>query len=305
MKIIGVYKNGNYIVTMLEDGTKIRKTIDDNSTEFTADFPENIDIKITNYCNKNCQQCHEDSNIYGKHANINLDFINTLKPYTEVALGGGLVTSHPQLKELLVKLRKNKIFPNITVHQDEFVDNLRFIESLINERLIFGLGISLSNKNNDIAIEEGLKYKNTVFHIINGIVDELTLNKLSNRNVKILILGFKQFRKGIQYYGRYSEKIKYNQSMLYNSLESRIKDFKVVSFDNLAIEQLNVRRLMNEEEWQRFYMGDDGNHTMYIDLVEEKFAMNSTSNIRYNLKNNIEDMFNKVRWEATYEKTNV
>ena len=44
MNILGVYKNGNYNVTILSDGTKIRRTEED---EFIPEFPENADVKIT------------------------------------------------------------------------------------------------------------------------------------------------------------------------------------------------------------------------------------------------------------------
>ena len=42
-------------------------------------------------------------------------------------------------------------------------------------------------------------------------------------------------------------------------------------------------------------MGDDGQNTMYVDLVEREFAVSSTSSIRYPLMESIEDMFEKVR----------
>lgn len=48
------YKNGNYIVTILEDGTKIRKTGED---EFIPKFSENIDCKITDKCSQMCKFC--------------------------------------------------------------------------------------------------------------------------------------------------------------------------------------------------------------------------------------------------------
>lgn len=51
--------------------------------------------------------------------------------------------------------------------------------------------------------------------------------------------------------------------------------FKNLSFDNLAIKQLDVKRLMTEEEWNNFYMGDDGTFTFYIDLVNQTFSKNS------------------------------
>ena len=44
LKLLGVYKNGNYTVKILSDGTKIRET---NEDEFIPSFAENCDVKIT------------------------------------------------------------------------------------------------------------------------------------------------------------------------------------------------------------------------------------------------------------------
>ena len=69
--------------------------------------------------------------------------------------------------------------------------------------------------------------------------------------------------------------------------------FKVVSFDNLAIEQLEVKRLVKDDEWEEFYMGDDGNFTYYIDMVERKFAQSSTAPFdkRHDLLDSVDEMF--------------
>ena len=74
--------------------------------------------------------------------------------------------------------------------------------------------------------------------------------------------------------------------------------FKCVSFDNLAIEQLDVKRLMSEDEWQTFYMGDDGSFTFYIDMVEGTFGKNSLTpkNKRIPIgEKTINEMFELVR----------
>lgn len=47
------YKNGNTLVTLLNDGTKIREY---EGTPI-SEFPESIDIKITNYCDLACSFC--------------------------------------------------------------------------------------------------------------------------------------------------------------------------------------------------------------------------------------------------------
>ena len=61
---------------------------------------------------------------------------------------------------------------------------------------------------------------------------------------------------------------------------------------------LELRNAMTEKEWDDFYMGDDGQFTMYIDLVNKKFAKSSISNKRYKLLDNIEDMFEIVKGET-------
>ena len=52
---------------------------------------------------------------------------------------------------------------------------------------------------------------------------------------------------------------------------------------------------MSKDEYNEFFMGNDGQHTMFIDLVENNFAVSSTWSDRYPIMDNIVDMFNKVR----------
>jgi hypothetical protein len=41
-------------------------------------------------------------------------------------------------------------------------------------------------------------------------------------------------------------------------------------------------------------MGDDGSHTFYIDMVNEKFSKNSTSEEKFNILDNTTEMFEKI-----------
>lgn len=43
MELLGAYRNGNYRTLIMDDGTKIRRTNDD---EFVPDFAENMDNKL-------------------------------------------------------------------------------------------------------------------------------------------------------------------------------------------------------------------------------------------------------------------
>lgn len=286
------YKNGNYMVILnRKDGTKIRETEDDS---FIASFPESIDLKITNKCDMGCKYCHEDSTTEGKHGDIlDSEFINTLKPFTELALGGGNVLSHPNLISFLEILKCKSIIANITVNQTHFMSNKDLIKDLVDNDLIKGLGVSLTTPTDDF-IDLIKQYPNAVIHVINGIVSLEDLEKLYNNNLKLLFLGYKEFRRGKSFY---SERIEEGKKLIYNDIEKIRKGFKIVSFDNLAIKQIDVKRVLTDEEWDEFYIGNDGQFTMYIDLVERKFAKNSISTVRYDLLDNIEDMFNIVNKE--------
>lgn len=92
MKIIGRYKNGNYYVTMLSDGTKIRANKLDT---LEPEFAENCDMLITTECNGGCPYCYEGCSTNGSHADLmNLPFLDTLHPFTELAINGNDLT-HP------------------------------------------------------------------------------------------------------------------------------------------------------------------------------------------------------------------
>lgn len=300
------YRNGNVTVMLdLDNGTKIRYCAED---EMKPEYPESMDIKITNCCNgvngSVCAWCHERSYPEGKHGDImNTKFIDTLHPYTELALGGGNVLLHPDFVPFLEKCKSLQLIPSVTVHQKHFMDNVDFLKKLYDKKLIYGLGVSLWNVN-DIDIGYKLidaldMFPNAVIHVINGIVTVDELHMLSHMGLKILMLGYKQFGRGIGFYDNYSHEVEYHKKQLYDELPYMIDDnwFDVISFDNLAIEQLDVKRLLDDETWNMFYCGDDGEHTMYVDLVKNEFAKSSTSIKRYNLMDDIKPMFDVVHNE--------
>ena len=191
MELLGRYKNGNFFTTILSDGTKIRETEDD---EFVPAFAENMDIKICNFCDMGCPFCHEGSTTDGKFGDIlNEKFINTLHPYQEVALGGGDATSHPDLIPFLQKLKEKKVIANMTVNQIHFENKQDLIRKLVDEKLIYGLGVSLVSPTKNF-IELIKQYPNAVIHVINGVLSPSDVYALENNNLKMLILGYKHLR---------------------------------------------------------------------------------------------------------------
>ena len=297
------YENGNYrIFINLENGTKIRKN---NLDYFEATSPESFDLKITNRCYHNCKMCHEKSTCDGKHGEIlNQKFFDTCHPYTEIAIGGGNPLEHPDLEKFLVMCKEHKFIPSMTVHQDDFLKQHDYLKKLCEDKLIYGLGVSVS-----IVTEKLIKllkeFPNSVVHLIAGLTSMKTFKELAQNKLKILILGYKIFGRGEHLYEVIEDKILSNINDLKSNLKMILDDgwFKVVSFDNLAIKQLEIKNLLSETEWSEFYMGDDGTATMYIDLVNQEFAVCSTAVKRFPIMDNIEDMFDKVREMSGHDTT--
>ena len=294
---IAEYDNGNVHVIRFDDGTVIRYSEDD---EFNFDFPENMDIKITNRCSgTNCAMCHEGSTFLGLHGDIlNAEWIDSIHPFTEVALGGGNVLEHPDLLPFLKMLKERNIFANITLNQFHFMNHINYIKELIDRQLIRGLGVSLTDPSEDF-IETIRLFPNAVIHIIAGVIDDITMSKLigRGRDLKILVLGYKVLRRGEHYYDEHAQEIALNAHMIERYLPIMFNVFKVVSFDNLALEQVHVRNHIPKQTWDQFYQGEDGTMTFYIDMVENLFAKNSTAKFedRYPIKGTVRSMFNFIK----------
>lgn len=294
MKILGSYKNNDYMVTMFSDGTKIRWNDKDS---FNPIKPESIDLKITNKCNMACNMCHENSTPDGEHGDIlNLPFIDTMFPYSEVAIGGGNPLTHPDLIELLERLKERKIIASMTVNQMHFMQNIDLLKELTDNKLIYGLGISYVGGSHDNCIKAIKQFPNAVVHVINGIVHIDSLEALAYNDLKILILGYKDFRRGKALYDECGSQIDYLKSQFYDMLPKIVNDgwFKCISFDNLAIKQLEPKRLMSDKDYKEFYMGDDGKFSLYVDSVKREFAKSSVSVERFPITDDIADMFKKV-----------
>lgn len=293
--IINKYINGSYEISIFNDGTLIRKELDDKKI---VEHPTSIDLKITNFCDLNlyCKWCHENSDKSGKHAILeDYYFILEQLPFgSELAIGGGNPLDHPNLITFLEKAKKEGIICNITVNELHLKKFKNLITKLVNEDLIKGLGITYSGKQKKELEYFSKLTNNLVFHVIMGVHELSCLDEIQKYSNKVLILGYKQFRKGKDFY---SEEVENKKYKWYTRLPIYFNKM-VLSFDNLAIEQLKLKRWLTNESWGEFYMGDDSTFTMYIDAVENKFAGSSTHKERFSVEPDIRKIFNKIKKEV-------
>jgi len=269
-----MYRNGNSnVIIDTKTGTKARFTYDD---EFHPRFAESIDVTITYKCDGGCPFCYADCTETGRHADLMSDevnqFIESLHPHTELALNGNDLTI-PHLEEFLKKLKRKRIIANLTVNQKHFIKNIDLLKKWAEKNLIKGLGISLSDAT-DPNLSRISEFPGAILHVVAGILSENDIKLLKNRNIKLLILGYKQKGRGKTFY---NETVKNNIEMLHNILPSmlRSKAFNLISFDNLALEQLHVKDMISQKDWDMYYMGDDATFTFFVDLVNKTFAESS------------------------------
>lgn len=296
------YWNGNgYCELNKNDGTMITTVLSDE--EFKPEFPLNCDLNISNNCCIGCAFCYQGCTPEGKHSDIKKfienknSFLYSLHEGTELAINGN-EPFHPDLELLLQFCKDHGIVANLTVNEISLLAHKDQIENWLELGLIHGIGISPRNFDPGM-IEWVSEHPTAVIHTIAGITSSTQYQSLYNKNIKVLILGYKDFGRGIDYKQDESEAvyIKTNTSWLKENIKNFTKYFNVVSFDNLAIEQLDPKSWLTEKQWETFYRGDDGHHTLFIDLVSETFAKNSIQdkNNHYPIKDDIRDMLKFIQ----------
>lgn len=279
------YKNGNADVWLdLRDGTRIIEYPDNEP--LTLETPLNIDIRVSTQCpygyNANtkkstCAFCHESALVDGQECDYDrlLQVLTNaeLPRGTEIALGVNEVTD--DLIQFVKNLWKLGLVVNITMNERYI---LEFGDTGLKQLIpyVFGLGISYRSLQGCLSLPDWIaEYPHTVIHVINGIDNFDDVKELGVKYHKLLVLGEKDF-------GFNRGKVNLNtkeHKQWKASVMQLTKIFDIVSFDNLGLQQLEIRCKITDEEYKSFYQGE---HSMYINAVEQYFAPSSRT--RNNIK---------------------
>lgn len=270
------FKNGNYWIYYKDmykkSMIKFRCTVQDH--ELTPEYPELIDLKITNKCSHKCSFCYQDSTTQGLHADPSLirSLVSTLQIPTEFAVGGGNILEHPQLKEIFYIIKnKNKHILNITLNnKDVWCLNHAQID-IINE-YVDGIGISVS-KNNDIGnffnIIDKFKNKYITCHLIPEIIgyDETVKIMQTLKNTHITNIRFNVLFLGAKFLGR-AQNLTLNK-FTSNQLKKIFKEYgNDIGVDTSFINHYESFFEKNYDDI--FFTKQEGEFSMYIDAVEGK-----------------------------------
>lgn len=279
------YRNGNAVVTLdLRDGTRIIEYPDNEP--LTLQTPLNIDIRVSTQCpygynvetqKSTCAFCHESALVDGQecHYGILQQILMDAKlpRGTEIALGVNEVTDN--LVQFVKKLYRLGLVVNITMNERYI---LQYGDQGLKQMLpyVFGLGISYRSLQGCLSLPDWIAdYPHTVIHVINGIDNFDDIKELGIKYRKLLVLGEKDFG-----FNRGKVNLDTPEHKQWKSnIMQLTKIFDIVSFDNLVLQQLEIRGKITDEEYKSFYQGE---HSMYINAVEQYFAPSSRT--RNNIK---------------------
>lgn len=279
------YRNGNASVWLdLQDGTRIIEYPDNQG--LILDTPLNIDIRVSTQCpygynpitrKSTCEFCHESALVDGQechYASLLRVLTDAKLPRgTEIALGVNEVTD--DLIQFVKDLWKLGMIVNITMNE-RYIAEFGDTGLLKLKPYIHGLGISYRSLQGCLSLPDWIAdYPHTVIHVINGIDSFNDVVELGVKYRKLLILGEKDF-------GFNTGKVNLNTPSHIewkSNVMQLTKIFDVVSFDNLGLQQLEIRGKITDEEYKSFYQGE---HSMYINAVEQYFAPSSRT--RNNIK---------------------
>lgn len=272
------YRNGNAVVTLdLRDGTRIIEYPDNEP--LTLETPLNIDIRVSTQCpygynsvtqKSTCAFCHESALVNGQECDYQA-LLQVLKDArlprgTEIALGVNEITDG--IIRFIMRLYFMGLIVNVTMNERYI---LEYGDTGIRRLLpyIFGLGISYRSLQGCLSLPDWIAdYPHTVIHVINGIDDFNDVKELGVKYHKLLVLGEKDF--GFNR-GKVNLDTQRHKQWKTNIMQLT-KIFDIVSFDNLGLQQLEIRGKITDEEYKSFYQGE---HSMYINAVEQYFAPSS------------------------------
>lgn len=292
--VIAQYKNGNADITITEDGTREIEYED----VLKLEYPLNIDIRVSTRCSFGmnpktgrafCSFCHESATTNGAECDYEelKGKLSGLPAGIELAIGGNIISA--ELIDFCEWATNQGYIVNLTVNQGHVATYQLQLDELISNGWIKGLGISYRRSlEKDNVPERFKRYEHTVLHVIAGIDD---INDILNYTsyTKVLVLGEKDF--GFNS-GNVDLSNRGHKEWLW-WIHKMFSVFDVVSFDNLALKQLNVKRFFADDNWEVFNQNE---HSFYIDAVNKVLAPSSRSSDKTNWDEyTLKDYFKKIK----------
>lgn len=305
---IGSYKNGNYTVTLFSDGSRSRKT---EGSAFIPSFAETIELKISNkydgehqWFSSSKSDSPRDAKIMENDIEPLPKYLKSIRPFTEVTIDGGYL-DHPEILALLVYLRRKRAVTKIIVGQDYFYskNHLKYHRLLGWQQrgLMSNLGVILIDSEDTESLDKLKDFPNSTIIADVGMFSGIDLDNLEGRDLNLLIRGYRVSDNNREFSEKNMQEFEYNRAWLVKTIDSEaIPAFKRISFDDLALLQLGIedtRFTTKDKDNNNLYFGNDGEFSLYIDMVSGEFSSSAYSKERYKIGEDMtsDKMFREIR----------
>lgn len=300
------YQNGNAEIELFHDGSRIISYPDDEPLKLN--YPLNIDIRLSNRCplgwnpktqKATCSFCHESARTDGEFADLSVlqEILDKqIPPNMAIELAVGVNEMCSEIRDFFMWANQRGFVINATVNQltvSSQRNSTQMVLDLIHQQVISGLGLSFRSLDHFHKIpSEIIAYPHTVVHVIAGIDNIDEIKALSKHGVKkILVLGEKNFGFNTHYF--HDESRLQNRQIWLQRISELFPLFDVISFDNLGVEQMQMKRFFKQEaDWNTLYQGE---HSFYINAVEQYFSPSSRNSMKIPFhKMTIADFFQNI-----------
>lgn len=250
-------------------GLKIRMGEGEITKSYT---PELMDIKITDKCSFGCDFCYQGSTQEGRHASRQsleraVDVLREMQ-VMEVAIGGGEPLEHPLIKDFTQMLWEAGIVANVTTRHKMQGSRWERRERLPHVHK-FGQSI--------MKAKEVQTFSGVCYHVVLGTLPMSEVYNILMKSEATLLLDFKTTGRGapgpVYDYSNWLEVVRAVKHIRTTDDELRHNDWQVGIDTPLAkkfeadLKAMGVSDLLYETE--------EGKHSAYWDLVEDKFGPDS------------------------------
>lgn len=295
MKQITEYLNGNYYMVIYDDGTKVRVKVNPDDTSLQPEFPDSLELKITEVTPNGVVL---SDILYNQYT-------SKIKPYTDVNIVACNPLLHPALIKFTESLQLNNVAVDLTISQPDIIADLterKVVLELISRDLIRSLNIILTDSTDEKLYNIFDVLAKPVIQVTAGLVTSEDLDNLANKRIALKIVGYQPTE--VYFTDTPTQTtVKYNLDMLQARLCKRCKkptEFSVIGLDLAAAKQLHI---VDENEVMvdtTDFIFDHDRQVMYIDLVNKLYSLSVNSNIKLKLPappTSITDIFKTLKNE--------
>lgn len=297
----------NYIGRYVEDadyflmfdtisGTKIKVKFSEGELPNTSEYPELVDLKITDYCPFNCEYCYQGSTIKGKHAKLEaikktIDILAEAKTL-EIAIGGGEPTLHPDFLKILRYAKEKGVVPNFTSKNYKILTNREAVETILECCGAFAFSVDSAEDVKQISYHqmfaanmldiklEQITQRTVIQHPVGSCSKEEfkeILNQIGTLEVSnvLTLLGHKTTGRGNKSLVKAS-----NEDVL---LTVRLHKIKIpqhnffINVDTSFVkdQEKEIRTILGNNVYEATMSSKDGLTSVYVDAVEETISASS------------------------------